>query len=183
MLFTLQHSSAPSPLPRTTQLIMSAISRFNSLAPPSSHPKTPNLTDNEIPCVNSVRHLIAHCLPYEDPTSDGSGGGGGGGGVKDQMELLVSNPSGELELLFRGLRGLAEQAGVPGINAVEGKRGKKKISKDDANQANIQGINTDANQTNFQGVILNNFMNNLNLNNTEGNQNVNQMDDDVYSEA
>jgi len=67
-------------------------------------PPTPDLNDTSIPCVNSVKHLIAECCEYET----------GSQALNPHLiEVLTQNPTDDLELLDRSLENFQKQEGIP----------------------------------------------------------------------
>jgi len=79
-------------------------SLFNETEAIKGRPPTPDLTDNSVPCINSVQHLIKHCIEYETEIEAQS---------ENVMDLLVENPTNDLELVSRSLEKIKDQSGVP----------------------------------------------------------------------
>ena len=67
-------------------------------------PPTPDLEDDTIPCVKSVKHLISELKKYESPAEQSS---------QHCLEVLAENPTADLELVNNSLLLLHGQDGIP----------------------------------------------------------------------
>jgi len=99
-------------------------SLFNEQTAVKARPPTPDLYDNSVPCIDGVKHLIAHCMDYETELEAQS---------QDVVGIMVSNPTNGLELVSRSLEKIAAQNGVPEYNIMLNKEfnNRKKREFDD----------------------------------------------------
>ena len=82
---------------------------FNEQTAIKARPPTPDLFDSSVPCIDGVKHLIAHCMDYETEVEAQSEG---------VMGVLVENPTSKLELVTRSLEKISAQNGVPEYNII-----------------------------------------------------------------
>ena len=94
---------------------------FNETSTITGRPPTPDLTDDTIPCINSVKFLISQCKGFEAPDTKTS--------VSD-LELLIENPTPSIPLVRHSLSQLQQQAGVPEYDLLLAPNSKSKLENE-----------------------------------------------------